>query len=203
MLGARCKQRAGRPCTFISLASLFSRYWEAHVYTRTPAVTEAMAFLLSPQSTLHSQSPHRIPSRKPDMTLGKRVRSKCFKQQQQQFTEILSRYVYQPNGIHQQIDIRTEKQCLCATAVRYYDAQLPGLYTKHQLSLSICTLNSVIYSTPRLTMYPVYTCNKNYYIYICLDQIQTGLCPRFLLFIALALANISLKVSSRYEVAKK
>lgn len=39
--------------------------------TRTPAATDAMAFLLSPQSMLHSQSPHRIPSRNPDMTVEK------------------------------------------------------------------------------------------------------------------------------------
>lgn len=51
--------------------------------TRTPAATDAMAFLLSPQSTLHSQSPHRIPSRNPDMTAGKSVSGRnnrqCFK----------------------------------------------------------------------------------------------------------------------------
>lgn len=33
---------------------------------------DAMVFLLSPQSTLHSQSPQRIPSRNPDMILKKK-----------------------------------------------------------------------------------------------------------------------------------
>ncbi len=40
-------------------------YW----HTRTPAAMEAMVFLFSPQSTLHSQSPHLIPSRNPDILL--------------------------------------------------------------------------------------------------------------------------------------
>lgn len=44
---------------------------EIYVNTRTPAAMDAMVFLLSPQSTLHSQSPQRIPSINPDMTLGK------------------------------------------------------------------------------------------------------------------------------------
>lgn len=51
--------------------------WEAQDFvltssagrTKTPAAMEAMVFLFSPQSTLHSQSPHLIPSRNPDILL--------------------------------------------------------------------------------------------------------------------------------------
>lgn len=61
--------------TSLNSCSLSGIKWETE-NTRTPAATDAMEFLLSPQSTLHSQSPHRIPSRKPDMTVGEKgVRS--------------------------------------------------------------------------------------------------------------------------------
>lgn len=53
---------------FLSVVAVWSE--NNRWITRTPAAIDAMVFLLSPQSTLHSQSPHRIPSRKPDMTLG-------------------------------------------------------------------------------------------------------------------------------------
>lgn len=39
-------------------------------HTRTPAALDAMVFRLSPQSTLHSQSPHRTLSKNPDMVLS-------------------------------------------------------------------------------------------------------------------------------------
>lgn len=44
--------------------------------TRTPAAIDAMVFRLSPQSTLHSQSPHRTLSKNPDMVLSWKVKGK-------------------------------------------------------------------------------------------------------------------------------
>ncbi len=53
-------------------------YW----HTRTPAAMEAIVFLFSLQSTLHSQSPHLIPSRNPDILLiwpdPTRQRNTCY-----------------------------------------------------------------------------------------------------------------------------
>lgn len=73
-----CKNNIPRLCKYVksSIQIYICLYCleEINGNTRTPAAIEAIVFLRSPQSTLHSQSPHRIPSRNPDMTLEKSKR---------------------------------------------------------------------------------------------------------------------------------
>lgn len=76
--GEKLQKQHPRLCKYvkssIQIYICFYCFEEISGNTRTPAAIEAIVFLRSPQSTLHSQSPHRIPSRNPDMTLEK---SKC------------------------------------------------------------------------------------------------------------------------------
>lgn len=57
-------------CVVGQLNSGHRRYMKYDSHTNTPAAIEAMVFLFSAQSMLHSHSPHLIPSRNPDIFLN-------------------------------------------------------------------------------------------------------------------------------------
>lgn len=146
--------------------------------TSTPAATDAMAFLLSPQSTLHSQSPHRIPSRNPDMAVGESVSK---------------RFAVFPVRRHSDLCLRANRAALSCW---YSTLLLLRTALSETKTIFSSDFNSSRLSNPE---------TKG----LCHSHVTkafsrwTKVCRRTLLFIALVLANISLKDSDCDEGKKQ